>query len=349
MLWLAGLMGIMAVGTVAFVDPMGRDDQDDDDASARADIDEMARTLSSGDLFEQSDPRGGDDDADLPPLVADPAQAVSIVEGSEDGDDLTGDAGNQRIFADAGNDTVRAGGGADELRGGSGDDDLDGGSGDDLLHGEDGGDALRGGSQNDALFGHSGADTLHGDDGTDALQGSAGGDLLFGDAGDDVLQGGLDNDTLHGGTGADTLFGGWGDDIIDGRAIGADGADGDGADYLNGGGGDDTIFAGAGDIVTAGTGNDDIVLGPWARAAAAVDILDYIPGEDSVVLIWDDSDDTSEEPTVNLTGDPENAGRTLVLLDGAVVASVVGTDLSAADIALIPQSTAEGLTLPPAG
>ena len=137
------------------------------------------------------------------------------------------------------------------------------------------------------------------------------------------------------------MFGGWGDDVltglmpaqIDGRMV-----DTDTADYLNGGGGDDSILAGSGDIVTAGSGADQIVLGEWLVEGDDAQILDYTPGDDSLVLIWDDGD--SDVPDVQIADDPEVEGRTIIMMNGAVVASVNGTDLQPGDIALVPLSSA---------
>ncbi len=352
MLWLAGLMGLMAVGTVTFVTPVSHDEDEFASTSNTRAIDPGAHAddFPDEEILDAElgiDPRGGDDAAILPPLVLTAADRVLVTDGTDGADDMIGDTGNDRLFSGAGDDTVEGAGGNDELRGGAGDDLLLGSDGADTLHGEDGADTLNGGAGDDALFGHNSGDTLQGGAGNDALQGSSGEDILDGGDGDDVMQGGLDNDTLHGGMGADTLFGGWGDDVIDGRVVGS-GGDGDAGDFLNGGGGDDVIVAGAGDMVTAGTGTDAVVLGDWITDGNAAQITDYVVEDDSIVLIWDDSGADSEVPQVGLSDDSETANRTLVLLNGVVVATVNGTDLMPGDIALVPLSAAAQLGFGPA-
>ncbi|MEQ6249797.1 calcium-binding protein [Sulfitobacter sp. HNIBRBA3233] len=369
MLWLAGLMGLMAVGTFAFIDPQNTADDGTADAGPAPEAGDMLAqagdvtatsapldftafragaapdTVMDGETFY--DPRGGDDAADLGPLILSPEDMILLTEGSDGDDVIEGADGNDRIAAGAGADVVTGGNGNDELRGQDGNDTLSGNAGEDTLHGEDGTDTLSGGEANDDLIGHNANDVLFGDDGNDLLTGSAGDDLLDGGSGDDVLHGGLDDDTLQGGTGADTLFGGWGNDLLNGAMRGADGADTDAADFLNGGGGDDTLLAGRCDIVTAGTGADRIVLGDWISGGDATDLIDFAPEEDSLLLVWDDSDPEAEEPLIEIYGDPDDAGRDLVLMDGEVVARIAGTGLAPEDLSLIPLSSAVTLGLAP--
>lgn len=333
----------MAVGSVAFIDPTLREEDDGrDDVPPPPDAEDISATLDSGVLFETAeyDPRGGDDTADLPAFFADPAQAVTIIQGAGQ---LDGSASNDRIFATAGDDAIRAGDGNDELRGGAGDDTLDGQDGTDLLHGEAGADQMDGGSGDDTLFGHDGNDLLSGGSGNDALHGSDGADTLFGDAGNDILQGGLDDDTLDGGAGSDTLFGGWGNDVLYGIERAGQAA----TDFLNGGGGADTIFAGAGDIVTGGAGADVIALGNWQGAGDPIEITDYSSDEDSLLMLWDDRVDGATEPEIAVMEDTENPGQSLIWMNDSVVASVASSTVTAADIALIPLSIAANLNLLP--
>ena len=123
------------------------------------------------------------------------------------------------------------------------------------------------------------------------------------------------------------------------------GTDTDDADFLNGGGGDDTNLVGSGDVVTAGEGADEILLGDWLTSGDAAQIMDYAVEEDSLVLIWDDSSTTSVEPQITLSADPDTADQTLVMLDGTLVAMVNGSDLLPSDIALVPLSSATQLGL----
>ena len=67
---------------------------------------------------------------------------------------------------------------------------------------------------------------------------------------------------------------------------------------------------------------------------------DYDVEDDSIVLVWDDSAAGSLEPRITLSVDPDSADQTLIMIDGAVVATVNGSDLVPGDIALIPLSTA---------
>ncbi len=341
MLWLAGLMGLMAVSTVTFIDPQLNEDDEDDFVTPPTPQPEESADTSEPDY----DPRGGDDGAILPPLMPSAAYSAVLTEGSDANDLLDGGDNNDRTRGQGGADTISGGNGNDELRGDDGDDVLGGDAGSDTLHGNDGRDILRGGDQGDTLFGHNADDVLFGDAGNDALQGSAGDDVLNGGDGKDTLLGGLDDDTLIGGAGSDALFGGWGNDVLSGLMRDATGAVSDDEDFLNGGGGNDSILVGSGDIVTAGDGADEIVLGDWLSPGEAAHIMDYAAEDDNLVLVWDDSDDANVEPQITLSADPDTADQTLVMLNGTIVATVNGTDLLPNDIALVPLSSATQLGL----
>lgn len=332
-------MGLMAVGTVSFMEPaIDEEETSSLDPSTQPEEDGATEIEIPEDNIEPDyDPRGGDDAALLGPLIT---TEVEQITGTQDDDALTGTGGDDFISGLDGADSLDGGSGNDELRGDGGDDTLTGNAGDDTLHGLDGADVLYGGEAEDVFFGHNEDDRLFGEAGNDAMQGSAGEDWLDGGDGDDTLQGGLDNDTLIGGNGADVLFGGHGNDVLSGVSLTETGEDTDSSDFLNGGGGDDSILVGSNDVVTAGGGADQIVLGDWISAGNAAEILDYAASDDSIVLVWDDSDLDTSEPQVTLQRDPDTADQTLVLMDGEVIASVNGTDLIPADIALIPLSTA---------
>ncbi|MEP3020854.1 MAG: calcium-binding protein [Sulfitobacter sp.] len=306
MLWLAGVMGLMAVGAVTFVE---------------------IETPPEEEMPEGDIPHGG------------PGTVGDILSGSDDSETVQGGTGDDQLGGYGGNDLLHGAAGDDDLHGHDGDDTLRGDDGDDSLHGNDGDDDLFGGAGNDSLFGHNGDDFLFGGAGNDALQGSAGDDVLNGEAGSDALQGGLGDDALRGGAGEDTLFGGWGDDTL----TGAD--DLQSRDYLNGGGGDDLIVAGAGDVVTSGEGTDQIALGDWIGQGGAAQITDYHAEDDSLLFVWDDSSATGAEPPLSILPDPDDAGQTLVLLDDIIVARVVGDSVTMDDIALIPLSAAFDLGL----
>ena len=105
MLWLAGLMGLMAVGTVAFVDPdTSAEDNEFIDPSAQRpdDGDSGASLIASDDIPEDNldpdyDPRGGDDAALLEPFTVSDADRVTLTDGTDDDDALDGGDGNDRI------------------------------------------------------------------------------------------------------------------------------------------------------------------------------------------------------------------------------------------------------------
>ena len=342
MLWLAGLMGLMAVGTVTFVEPTA--DADDNDVAETGTTPEettaFAKSVPADNFEADYDPRGGDDAVLLEPYDPEQAQYVTLISGTQGNDLIGGTENDDNIGGEDGSDLLSGAAGDDALHGNAGDDTLNGDAGNDTLHGENGVDVMHGGADDDALFGHNGNDVLYGNTGNDSLQGSAGHDWLDGGEGDDTLHGGLDDDTLIGGTGADVLFGGWGNDILSGLMGNDNGEDDDIGDFLNGGGGDDTILAGSGDIVTAGEGADEIVLGDWLTSGEAATIMDYVAEDDNLVLVWDDSTTDSFEPEIKLSVAPETADQTLVWLDGTLVATVNGSALLPGDIALIPLSTA---------
>ena len=115
-----------------------------------------------------------------------------------------------------------------------------------------------------------GADTLIGTAGDDVISGLGGNDLIEGGDGADDLFGGDGNDTLDGGTGPNGLFGGAGDDSLTGGigweeifgGAGNDTLSGDaGNDNIGGGTGLDLIFAGDGEDIVFGGDDDDTIWG----------------------------------------------------------------------------------------
>ena len=181
-----------------------------------------------------------------------------LIEGEEGNDHLSGLGGNDRIFGYGGNDLIYGGAGGDRLYGGLG------------------ADQIYGGTDNDFLLGEGGDDDLFGETGADTLRGEAGNDYLEGGDGDDTLDGGLDNDgtvtiTLGAGGGIATwnfsinsnfggMFGGAGSDTInggDGNDVALGGYD---RDYLYGDEGNDlTIGGGGGDQLRGGNGHDVLI------------------------------------------------------------------------------------------
>jgi hypothetical protein len=208
--------------------------------------------------------------------------APVTIQGTAQGEEIIGTAGDDVIAAGAGPDTIRAslgddrvcaGGGNDTVYGAAGDDRIDGGIGDDVVFGLAGNDAvsgglgddeLTGGLGDDRLFGHAeavalsnaaedGNDRMNGDGGDDELHGGGGDDRLTGDAptdvaGSDDLRGDGGNDTLAGSRGNDALDGGFGEDALDG---------GGGEDRLSGGFGNDGLRGGTeSDVLGGGAGRD---------------------------------------------------------------------------------------------
>ncbi len=148
----------------------------------------------------------------------------SVINGTDDADDMSGTSntdsiaaglGDDIVYGRSGNDTLSGDEGNDQLVGGKGDDRLYGGIGDDVLAGNTGNDLLFGGTGNDDMQGNAGNDTLNGGAGNDMLAGGSGDDLILDGAGDDVVLAGSDDDTVIAGGGNDTFDGGTGSDTID--------------------------------------------------------------------------------------------------------------------------------------
>ncbi|MGB0782041.1 MAG: calcium-binding protein [Marinomonas sp.] len=133
--------------------------------------------------------------------------ANDVLNGTNEGDFLSGGNGNDRLNGREGRDI---------LIGGLGNDVLDGGADKDFLFANEGNDTLRGQTGDDYLVAGSGNDRLEGGDGNDVLAGQEGNDYLEGGSGDDLILGGKGSDTLLGGAGDDTYiyFRGDGKDTI---------------------------------------------------------------------------------------------------------------------------------------
>ncbi len=176
------------------------------------------------------------------------------VQGTLQGDVISGGAGADTLLGDQGADTLYGGAGNDVIFGrqpltaGGGPDKDTVADGNNYLRGEAGNDSIAGGSGFDDINGNQGDDTVHGGVGNDWVVGGQDNDLLYGDNGNDLVYGNLGNDTVYGGEGDDWVRGGQGDDVVDG-GLGNDWLWGDrGNDTMTGGGGADQFhtFAGAG-------------------------------------------------------------------------------------------------------
>lgn len=336
MFMLAGLMGLLAVGAVAFIGTEDVVEEDDESASEAAGLESDSETTTSLSSILQPSETG--DETALE--TADPikgTQGNDILEGTQGDDLIAGREGDDQINGYEKDDTIRGGRGDDRLFGAEGDDTLKGGKGDDLLHGDAGADVLKGSKGADSLFGHEGDDILSGNQHGDVLYGGSGDDTLEGGSGNDALHGGLDNDVLKGGMGGDVLFGSYGNDVLSGVRLDTQAeslTDIDQSDFLNGGSGNDTILAGNEDVVTSGEGDDTVVLGDWIAKGKPVDITDFDISEDSLVVVVED--DGFENAEITIEDDVTNPGTSSVMLNGVEIARVdSASGLTPADINLI--------------
>ncbi|MDY6867054.1 MAG: calcium-binding protein, partial [Chloroflexota bacterium] len=208
--------------------------------------------------------------------------------GTEEGDPIDGQNGNDHLYGMGGN---------DEINGGAGDDYIEGNQGNDTLHGGDNNDEIHGGRDNDHLYGDAGRDVLHGEQGGDILYGGADRDVLLGGIGEDVLNGEADVDVLIGGDGNDILSGGQGNDILQGN---------DGDDVINGDDNNDNLSGGAGlDILYGGKGQDTLIGGQDG------DILEGGEGHDTYIYNHGDGNDVirdTGENTLIINGKPVSWG-----------------------------------------
>ncbi|WP_432449386.1 calcium-binding protein [Aliiroseovarius marinus] len=150
----------------------------------------------------------------------------------------------------------------------------------------------------DMVFGKDGDDWIRTGDGRDYVSGGVGDDDIFGGLGEDTLSGGAGNDYIRGGNGAFS-------DHISG---------GDGNDQLFGDGGDDVLVGGAGDDVLTGGGGADVFV--FSPDTSVDQIEDFEIGTDKILL-------SNGSGLVSLQQD---GADTLVLLDGASFARLIGVD-----------------------
>jgi len=216
---------------------------------------------------------------------------IENVIGSEAGDIITGDGGNNEFFGLGGGDQFFGGGGNDFVNYLLGPSNFPGinqqgvvvalgangaaatatdsfGNTDTLTDIENVigtnafGDQLTGNNLANVLNGQGGGDTISGGGGNDFLVGGPGADTLNGGAGNDILNGGTGVDVINGGTGNDTLL--W--------------VRGDGTETMNGGtdagGGDNDTAVIAGDPIAA----TEITITPLV-AAPGVTVGLAVPGQ----------------------------------------------------------------------
>jgi Ca2+-binding RTX toxin-like protein len=184
------------------------------------------------------------------------------------------------------------------------------------------------------IFGILEADTLEivefgdrviGFDGDDVISFAAGEDTtgrdmdVMGGSGDDTITLGLGDDSIEGGlgSGSDEFYGGYGNDILNSA--------GDPADTVFGGAGDDTFYADGGDALIGGTRVDEFNIDFSDPAATAVAIDDFDPATKQLNI--DVSLALDAVPTITYEIAAGGSGTNL-LVDGNVVAFLVGVDLS---------------------
>ena len=248
----------------------------------------------------------------------DTLSSIRDLVGSDFGDTLTGDAGNN---------VLTGGGGDDVLEGGAGNDQLDGGAGTDTatyasasagvkvsvaiagLQGTlgAGSDTLTG---IENLTGSAFADTLTGDGGVNVLNGGGGDDVLIGGAGADSLNGSTGSDTASyanaaagvtaslttpasntGDAAGDTyvaienLTGSQFGDVLTGNGAGNILNGGQGADQLDGRAGADRLSGGGGlDTLTGGLGTDTFAFEQSLVAGNVSTVTDFSHVDDTFAL-----------------------------------------------------------------
>lgn len=188
------------------------------------------------------------------------ADVLANIDGTNNGDLISGGLNDDKIYARGGHDTAW---------GGSGDDYVNGGTGNDVLYGAIGDDKVIGGSGNDRAYGGLGNDKVYGSSGNDKIWGDKGSDRLFGQQGNDSIYGGNDHDKIYGGNGNDFANGGKGNDLING---------GSGADHVRGNQGADTFEFKTGDLI-----DWDSLSGTTAERSLQLDIIeDFVLGVDTI-------------------------------------------------------------------
>lgn len=196
------------------------------------------------------------------------------------------------------------------------------------------GDRLTSAAGSGILAGHGGDDWLQGGQGALHLIGGEGHDTLVGGSGDDSLDGGEGDDVLIAGLGSNVLMGGQGHDILLGAIFDSTGTDLSGQNFLNGGAGQDTLIAGGGDYLNGGDDPDVFALGDWLGGNAAT-IVDYVPGEDQILLQFDPA--RVGDPSLDIRFDADAPSTAQIWLNDQIVAQVLnGQGLTLSDIALVP-------------
>ncbi|MFN4056999.1 MAG: calcium-binding protein [Roseinatronobacter sp.] len=318
---LLALFGALAAGAASDTLLSARAQNNDDDRTPDEDSDDSAldlRTepdLSAGNLLDTMVP--------APVLAPQPAanmpQSAPVATETPDHELAETRIHSSDLYpeAPAAQPVVRELAGPDEsLNGGALDDTLSGGSWAGLLAGHGGDDWLIAGSAPVHMIGGEGCDSMQGGAGDDSLEGCTGDDLLIAGTGDNVLLGGDGNDTLIG------------------VAFDPSGTDVSGQNFLNGGDGDDLMIAGGDDYLHGGAGTDTFGLGDWLQGRAAT-IVDYVQGEDQILLHFDPA--RVPDPLLDIRFDADAPETAQIWLNDQLVAQVQNAQgLTLADVGLVP-------------
>ncbi|MEM6888947.1 MAG: hypothetical protein AAF636_12495 [Pseudomonadota bacterium] len=90
-------------------------------------------------------------------------------------------------------------------------------------------------------------------------------------------------------------------------------------------------------------------LDEWIEQGSEAEAVDYHSEHDSLVLVWDDSGESSKEPDLSIAPDPHDPEVMQVRVGNEIIADVYGdSDLQLSDIIMIPLSSAELANLTPA-
>lgn len=93
----------------------------------------------------------------------------------------------------------------------------------------------------------------------------------------------------------------------------------------------------------------NFMTGDWINQANGPEVIDYEATNESILVVWDDTDFDAREPSLSVSPDPDDPEVMQVNMNGKVVADVYGdSDLSVADLTLMPLSSALIVGLSPA-
>ena len=95
--------------------------------------------------------------------------------------------------------------------------------------------------------------------------------------------------------------------------------------------GDDRILVGAGDYASGGLGDDEFILQEWMNESQVAQVMDYDPGHDQLVIVYDAAVHT--DPVLTIEPNASGGGQS-VFIDGSKVAVVYGGQVSLSDIRL---------------